>query len=697
MFSKEHPEEELSAADRYLDLWESGSESPVLKDFLNESTKLDLQELTDVLLIDQSERWAEGKGIPVEQYFENYPELSQHPEQSIDLIYGEFRNRTDANVAERSADLESRFPEWREKLQRQFEVARWMEEIDLSEIQRDVSTVSSNSTIPLSDPLTAAPLPFSDYQLDVELGEGAMGKVYRATQKSLGKTVAIKILGEIGRNNDELRERFLCEARMVASLHHPHIVDVHGLGRTNDNRYFLVMDYIDGKDLDKLTIHGRLSVEEIVPIMATIARAIDHAHSRGIIHRDIKPGNILVDSYGQVKVTDFGLSLQVDESPLEKSDDRQIIGTPQYMAPEQADRSLGSIDSRTDVYGLGGLLFTLLTGEPPVVGSSKMQVLAKLISPIPNRSPREVNLDIPVSVELICMKALKKDPQERFQSAREFEEALLKVKSGSYPREQAESSIRSVILNIRPNWAIPTVLFAICLTVLIAVMMLRTKESSELNPSIYTTSSDLAGKVNWQIMLYPGGKKHLETDLINLPQTINEGDSIRLNFQFEEAIYPYVVWIGTNPESKVQEINVLQSPQPDTNPVKELKLPGENELAFPLIKSAGTELCLLIFRNEPLPESASLTVHLKKIPQFSQQLQGPVVVDGQQIGHHIELPKEQEELLNRDLIAESRPLGNPELLITQPNILEMKEWIKSLPEDLGEVHYLLFQVNQDLN
>jgi len=272
-----------------------------------------------------------------------------------------------------------------------------------------------------------APLIEDDFQLLSQLGAGGMGEVFECVQKSLRKRVALKVIKREALDSPARVRRFVAEARTLARLKHPHIVGVHGLGRMFDGRYFLVMDLLEGgTTLHSLIKGGPMEVERAAKLTAMVAEAIEHAHSRGVIHRDLKPSNVLLDGSGEPHVTDFGLAKIFDtidpDHPQTTAD--QILGTPHYMSPEQADRARGPVTPRTDVFGLGGILFALLTGRPPLEGDSITQLLAQLISSDPVRSPRALRPEVPPALEEVCRKCLQKDVAQRYASAREVAGAL---------------------------------------------------------------------------------------------------------------------------------------------------------------------------------------------------------------------------------------------------------------------------------
>ena len=254
-----------------------------------------------------------------------------------------------------------------------------------------------------------------------------MGEVFQALQKSLRKPVAVKLMYREALDSPSRVRRFVAEARALARLRHPNIVGVHGIGRMLDGRHFLVMDLIEGGEtLATLIKGGQVHFDRAAALVATIAEAIDHAHARGVVHRDLKPSNVLVDAEGKPHVTDFGLAKVFDQTDPDhpQTTANQILGTPHYMSPEQADASLGAITPQTDVYGLGGILFALLTGKPPIQGGSLTQILTQIVSPDPIRSPRELRPEIPAGLEAICRKCLSKQAEERYASANDFARAL---------------------------------------------------------------------------------------------------------------------------------------------------------------------------------------------------------------------------------------------------------------------------------
>src|ERR1043166_7881070 len=227
-----------------------------------------------------------------------------------------------------------------------------------------------------------------DYKLLEEVGRGGQGVVFRAKQKSLNRTVAVKVIG-LGQWATEAHlKRFRLEAEAAASLDHPCIVPIYEVGERDGQCYFS-MKFVEGGQLDEVVKQMPLSIRQAVELITKIARTVHYAHDHGILHRDIKPGNILLDGKGEPHLTDFGLARLVEsESTVTRTVD--LLGTPSYMAPEQASGHNEQLTSATDVYGLGAVLYQLLTGHPPFVGGTTYETVRLVLETEP-RSPRPLN------------------------------------------------------------------------------------------------------------------------------------------------------------------------------------------------------------------------------------------------------------------------------------------------------------------
>jgi serine/threonine protein kinase/Flp pilus assembly protein TadD len=262
---------------------------------------------------------------------------------------------------------------------------------------------------------------FGDYALLEEIGRGGQGVVYRAHQKSLNRTVALKLLGLGPWTTETHLKRFRREAEAAASLQHPRIVPIYEVAEREGSCYFS-MQFVEGGQLDEVVKREPMSIRRAVEVIAKVARTVHYAHEHGILHRDIKPGNILLDHNGEPHLTDFGLArLAENESTITGT--REVLGTPSYMAPEQAAGETTKLSKTTDVYGLGAVLYQLLTGQPPFAGGTTYETVKLLLDTEP-RPPRSLNAKIDRELSTICLKCLEKDPQRRYSSALALAEDL---------------------------------------------------------------------------------------------------------------------------------------------------------------------------------------------------------------------------------------------------------------------------------
>jgi eukaryotic-like serine/threonine-protein kinase len=259
------------------------------------------------------------------------------------------------------------------------------------------------------------------YMIVRKLGAGGMADVYLAEDQELGRRVAIKILNDRHANDAQFIERFRREAKNAAALNHPNIVSIYDRGEAEDT-YYIAMEYLDGRTLKELVVgRGPAPVNVAVEYARQILSALRFAHRHGIVHRDIKPHNVLVDREGRVKVTDFGIALAGTSQMTEAG---SIVGTAQYLSPEQARGT--EVDQRSDLYSLGVVLYELLTGQTPFDGDTPVEIAMKHLSATP-RPPSQIRRDVPRDLDLVVMRALAKDPSARYQSADEMEADLDRV------------------------------------------------------------------------------------------------------------------------------------------------------------------------------------------------------------------------------------------------------------------------------
>jgi eukaryotic-like serine/threonine-protein kinase len=258
------------------------------------------------------------------------------------------------------------------------------------------------------------------YEIIEELGRGGMGVVYRARQPGLQREVALKVLLDGPFAAADARRRFRREAAAAAALRHVNIVTIHEVGET-DGHPFLSMELVEGETLASLTRAGPLEPRRAAGYLLLVARAIAAAHAHGVLHRDLKPGNIIVDRDDQPRITDFGLATRLDADPAQT---RHLAGSPGYLPPEQADPAAGPTGVTADVYALGATLYHLLTGRPPFAAASVTATLKQVLEDEP--APlRRLNSQVPRDLETICLKCLRKDPAQRYPGTDALADDLL--------------------------------------------------------------------------------------------------------------------------------------------------------------------------------------------------------------------------------------------------------------------------------
>jgi serine/threonine protein kinase len=343
-------------------------------------------------------------------------DTSQGRERRLNAIVAEYLEAAENGRTPDQSEVVRRYPEFQAEL------------IDFFASQKEVSRVAGT--------LRRAAAPsvsnrggnrFGNFELLAEIGRGGMGVVYKAKQLNLGRVVALKMIlaGRLASETDI--QRFQTEAEIVAKLDHPHIVPILEFGQEDGHPYF-TMKLIDGPSLDRELLRFAQDPRRAACLVATLAGAVEYAHGKGLLHRDLKPSNIVLDASGKPYITDFGLAKRIEEdSLLTRTGD--MIGTPGYMAPEQAANPRGTQTRAVDIYGLGAILYACLTGRPPFQGETPLKTQERLLQtePIP---PRTYNSRLDAALETICLKCLKKHPSGRYASARELADDLQRWLAG---------------------------------------------------------------------------------------------------------------------------------------------------------------------------------------------------------------------------------------------------------------------------
>jgi serine/threonine protein kinase len=278
---------------------------------------------------------------------------------------------------------------------------------------------------------------FDDLELLAELGRGGMGLVYKARQKSLDRMVAVKLLLAEHYVDPTRLARFQAEARAAASLTHPNIVQVYQVGVCNLGHYF-AMEFIDGRSLESFIYKGNTSVEAAVSVMIVVAGAVHYAHSKGIVHRDLKPANIMIDRTKRPVVMDFGIAKFVGKTSS-LTQQGVVMGTPAYMAPEQAAGTPDEVGPHSDVYSLGAILYTLLAGRMPYEEETPLKTVLKVIGPDLPPPISKFRPNLPKALGRIVSKCMSKKPADRFTTANDFARALRRFRAGKEDEVEVEA------------------------------------------------------------------------------------------------------------------------------------------------------------------------------------------------------------------------------------------------------------------
>lgn len=434
--------EDIPLARRLEDLWQSGG-GPDVHRFLAEAGSVAPAEMVAVLGVDQWQRWQAGERVRAEEYLGRYPALAGAAEHALELVYGEFVLREGQGETPTLEEYQDRFPHLAGRLRQQVELHRALAS------DSAVTNPPGWGTLPIQGASAAAsdalPAACSRYRPLSLHARGGLGEVYLAEDNELPRQIALKRIRPQYAAIESCRRRFLREAEITALLEHPGIVPVHGLVHDAHGQPHYVMRFVSGESLkaaiDRYHTVGQtgsgserlLEFRQLLRHFVDVCNTVAYAHSKGVIHRDLKPNNVMLGAFGETLIVDWGLAKRMDQpeaadaaaAPVGQPDPQatgdttqpgQIMGTPGYMAPEQAAGRLDLLGPANDIYTLGATLYVLLAGKPPFQGSAPERLLSQLqCGEFP--PPRHWKPAIPRALEAICLKAMALQPEKRYATA----------------------------------------------------------------------------------------------------------------------------------------------------------------------------------------------------------------------------------------------------------------------------------------
>lgn len=407
--------------ERFVERWEADSSPPDLIEFISTHHCTDKTTILALVEIDQEFRSATDQTLPITYYVEKLPALTGGEEESIALALKHFNDRRDAGEAVDVDEYVSQFGTLRQTLQfllqKLDDLPTGRSPLDTQKTQTHINTELVREEW------------IGRYRLIRVLGRGAFGQVYLGFDTELRRQVAIKVPTAERFQASEDAESYLAEARTVARLDHPHIVPVYDVGKTDDGSVYVVSKFIEGMNLKERLSQQAVDDDTIARWLTTVATALAHAHQQHIVHRDVKPANILIEEHsGEAFLADFGLAMRDDDFLALGS----TAGTPAYMSPEQARGEGHRLDGRSDVFALGVVMYEMLTEERPFRGTTPNELLHQVVSVEPDQ-PKSIKSEIPAELERICLKALEKRAGDRFPSAAEMAQDLQSWNSSSLP------------------------------------------------------------------------------------------------------------------------------------------------------------------------------------------------------------------------------------------------------------------------
>lgn len=553
--------------------------SSSIDDFLKKAGEHRLDILIHLIHVDIERRFSHGTPAQVEDYLHRFPDLHNQESLLLRLILWEFQLCQRFQKAMSPADIQRRFPSLSERIQTHLE-------------RMTLSTVGGTTALLGEVPETIGPR----YRVQRTLGTGSFGTVYLAQDSQLNRLVAIKVPHPYRMECSSV-DASVQEGQNLAALDHPHIIPVYDIGQMPNGSTYLVSKYVQGNTLAERIAQGSLARSEVIRIVAALADALHHSHTHGLVHRDVKPGNVLIDEQGTPYLADFGLAL------LEKDVGTWsgTTGTPAYMSPEQAQGHSSQLDGRADIFSLGIMLYEMLTGRRPFRGNSHSELLNQILT-LEVRPPRQWDDTIPMELERICLKALQKDMTLRYSTAKDMGNELRAMEKMPAPK----SFSNAVSSDLKKKYLVGGLVafLMIILTVPVVILLLNANKESPNLPSS-TRIGPLTSELNIYVFR-PGSEEGLEIGQHSDAVPVRTGDGVQVHVKLNQPGYVYILWLdgkGTiHPYYPWEIRNNHRSfqflPEPLTKVVEFKYPPATGTVAT---GPSGLETIILVARLTPLP------------------------------------------------------------------------------------------------
>ena len=473
------------------------------------------------------------------------PEVEDHDtvhQRAIADVLSSLTERLQGGESIELSDVVERFPNYKDELTELWPL------VMLTEMAGENASPVDEKAAAKENELTEKQLPttFGDFELIEEIGRGGMGVVYRARQQSLGREVALKLilLDHLASETD--RARFYAEARAAAKLEHPHIVPVYDLGDVQ-GRPYISMKLIEGSTLSSQLQNGHMDGKSAAKLLIPLCQAVQYAHENSVLHRDVKPSNIMINHEGQAFLTDFGLAKDLRETPT-LTRTGAVVGTPAYMPPEQASGQKPTLDPTSDVYSLGAVLYHMITGQPPFVGRTGLETVLMVMEQDPP-SPRSLTRGLDRDLEMIILRCLQKPPDLRYASASALEQDLnaylnneeIAARSGRFSQIISQVFRETHHFGILENWGLlwmwhSVVLLIVCVA---TSMLYWMDDKNRLNYFLlWTVGLGAWAAVFWAVRRRMGPVTFVERQIAHLWA----GSMICV-----AVLFPLESWLGLEP------------------------------------------------------------------------------------------------------------------------------------------------------